>query len=66
VIRALRLVGIAIGSLVIAALVMSLLGAFLPPLLGTWTVPVGTIILGGLIFRDIAGRDARGSADNLV
>ena len=65
-IRVLRLIGIAIGSLVIAALVMSLIGAFIPPLLGTWTVPVGTFILGGLIFQDIARRDARGRADTAV
>ena len=58
-IRALRLIGIAIGSLVSAALVMTLIGAFIPPLLGTWTVPVGTVVLGGLIFQDIARRDTK-------
>ena len=58
-IRALRLIGIAIGSLVSAALVMTLIGAFIPPLLGTWTVPLGTVVLGGLIFQDIARRDAK-------
>jgi uncharacterized membrane protein YvlD (DUF360 family) len=57
-----RLVGIAIGSLFIAALAMSLVGTLIPPLLGTWTVPVATLILGGLVFQDIARRERRRSA----
>jgi hypothetical protein len=59
VIRTLRLVMIAIGSLVIAALAMALVGSWLPQVLGSWTVPVATIVLGGLIFQDIARRDTR-------
>jgi hypothetical protein len=62
VIRSLRLVGIAVGSLVIAALAMSLVGGFLPQLLGSWTGPVATVLLGGLVFRDIARRDRRRNA----
>ena len=58
----LRLVGIAIGSLVIAALVMTLVGPWLPQVLGSWTIPLATLILGGLIFQDIARRDVRGNA----
>ena len=61
-IRIVRLVGIAIGSLVIAMLAMSLVGAFLPQILGTWTVPVGTVVLGGLIFQDIARRESHRGA----
>ena len=61
-IRVIRLVGIAIGSLFIAALAMSLVGAFIPALLGTWTVPVATLILGGLVFQDIARRETRRNA----
>ncbi|MFL5749423.1 MAG: hypothetical protein ACJ765_02140 [Chloroflexota bacterium] len=59
-IRAIQLIGIAVGSFVIAALAMSLVGWFLPPLLGAWTPTVGTIILGGLIFQDIVRRDTAG------
>ena len=61
-IRVIRLVGIAIGSLFIAALAMSPVGAFIPPLLGTWTVPVATLALGGLVFQDIARRESRRAA----
>jgi hypothetical protein len=60
VIRSLRLVGIAIGSLVIAALAMSLVGAFLPQVLGSWTVPIATVGLAVFVFQDIARREARG------
>ena len=58
-----RLTGIAIGSLVIAALAMTLVGPWLPRPLGAATVPIVTIVLGGLIFQDIARRDRRGSAE---
>ena len=61
-IRTLRLAGIAIGSLVIAWLAMSLVGWFLPQIAGTWTIPVATLILGGLVFRDIVRRDAARTA----
>ena len=57
-IRALRLPGIAIGSFVIAYLAMSLVGWFLPQIAGTRTVPLATLVLGGLVFRDIVRRDA--------
>ena len=56
-IRALRLAGIAIGSFVIAWLAMSLVGWFLPQIAGTWTIPIATLVLGGLVFRDIVRRD---------
>jgi len=62
VIRTLRLAGIAIGSLVIAWLAMSLVGWFLPQIAGSWTIPVATLILGGLVFRDIVRRDAARTA----
>ena len=61
-IRTLRLAGIAIGSLVIAWLAMSLVGWFLPQIAGSWTIPVATLILGGLVFRDIVRRDAARTA----
>ena len=37
---------------------MSLVGSFLPQIVGTWTIPIATLILGGLVFRDIVRRDA--------
>ena len=69
--RVLRRVGIAIGSLVAAWLVMSLVGGFLLPFAGVPYRPtdpgatgsgsaiVGlvTVILGGLIYRDIIRRE---------
>jgi CBS domain containing-hemolysin-like protein len=69
--RVLRRVGIAIGSLVAAWLVMSLVGGFLLPFAGVPYRPtdpgatgsgsaiVGlvTLILGGLIYRDIIRRE---------
>ena len=69
----LRRVGIAIGSLVAAWLVMSLLGGFLLPFVGvqfrpfepasttTGSMFVGlvTVLLGGLIYRDILRREQR-------
>ena len=69
----LRNVGIAVGSLVAAWLVMSLVGGFLLPLVGvpflpldpatttTGSVFVGllTVVLGGLIYRDILRRERR-------
>jgi len=73
--RVLRRVGIAIGSLVAAWLVMSLVGGFLLPFVGVAFRPtdpgatasgsaiVGlvTLILGGLIYRDILRRERRPS-----
>ena len=53
--RVLRRVGTAIGSLVAAALVVGLIGALVPVPGFTWIV---TIILGGLIYRDILRREA--------
>ena len=69
--RVLRRVGIAIGSLVAAWLVISLVGGILLPFVGvpyrptdpeatrTASALVGlvTIILGGLIYRDILRRE---------
>lgn len=50
----LRRVGIALGALVEAALIMWLLGGFLPAGL---LVAVVTILLGALIYRDLVGRE---------
>ncbi len=71
--RMLRRVGIAIGSLVAAWLVVSLVGGLLLPFTGipfrpldpgtttTGTAFVGivTVVLGGLIYRDIIRRELR-------
>jgi hypothetical protein len=51
-----RLVGIAIGSLVAAALVMWLIGGFLPATIAQFA-GVLTLVLGGLIYVDIRRRD---------
>jgi hypothetical protein len=73
--RILRRVGIAIGSIVAAWLVMSLVAGGLLPLVGvafrptdpgataTGSAIVGlvTLILGGLIYRDIIRRERRTS-----
>jgi len=73
VLRRLRRVGIAIGSLVAAWLVISLIGGILLPWVGvpfrpgdpgtttTGSVLVGliTLVLGGLIYRDIVRRERR-------
>jgi hypothetical protein len=62
-VRAVRVVGIAVGSLVIAYLAVSLVGGLL---LGwgskdaTLTLLVA-VVLGGLVFADIARRERRGS-----
>ena len=53
----LRLVGIAVGSLVIAALAMALIGSWLPQPFGGWATPLATVILGGRIFQDIVSRE---------
>lgn len=64
--RALRRVGIAIGSLVAAFLCVMLLGVPLMMVTGTPSGPetslLGTLValvLGGLIYRDIVRREAR-------
>ena len=60
--NAIRRVGVAIGSLVIAALCVALVGWFVPQVLGPATNPVLAVILGALIYRDIIRRDlVRGS-----
>lgn len=51
-----RLVGIAIGSLVAAELVMGLIGGFLPATIAQFA-GVLTLVLGGLIYADIRRRD---------
>jgi hypothetical protein len=51
-----RLVGIAIGSLVAAALVMWLVGWFLGPSFVPFA-GLATVILGGLIYADIRRRN---------
>jgi len=69
--RILRRVGIAIGSLVPAWLVISLVGGALPPFIGvpfrpldpaatamgSALVGLATAVLGGLIYRDIIRRE---------
>ena len=57
VIPLLRRVGIAIGSLVAASLVIWLVGSWIPQVLGTATNPILALILGGLIYGDIVRRD---------
>jgi hypothetical protein len=61
-----RRVGIAIGSLVAATLCVGLVGGGLmwftatAPSLGTWSVStVVSLVLGGLIYRDILRREQR-------
>ncbi len=69
--RILRRVGIAIGSLVAAWLVISLVGGALLPFIGVAFQPLdpaatatvsalvglATVVLGGLIYRDIIRRE---------
>ncbi len=69
--RILRRVGIAIGSIVAAWLVISLIGGALLPFLGVAFRPfdpaetppgsafvgLATVVLGGLIYRDIIRRE---------
>ena len=60
--RMLRRVGIAFGSLVAAWLVVSLVwGLLLPSTTSTGSAVVGlvTVVLGGLIYRDIIRRETR-------
>lgn len=61
-VRGIRRVGIAIGSLVIAALCVALVGWFVPQLLGPATNPVLAVLLGALIYRDIVRRDMQRTA----
>ena len=56
VFQLLRLVGIAIGSLVAAALVLGFVGSFLPLPLAHYS-SILTLVLGGLIYIDIRRRD---------
>ena len=63
--RVLRRIGIAIGSLVIAYLAVSLVAGVL---LGQWAqanstfVAVVAVILGGFVYVDIMRRERRGSS----
>lgn len=52
--QAVRKIGIAIGSLVAASLMVWVVGMLLPVPLAAGLV---TIVLGGLIYRDIVRRD---------
>ena len=52
----LRRIGIAIGSLVAASLIIWMIGSWVPQFLGSATNPVVAFILGGLIYRDIVSR----------
>jgi uncharacterized membrane protein len=58
-IRIVRRVGIAIGSLVIAYLAVSLVGGILlgPAAIGSPLSGLVTVVLGGLIFADIIRRE---------
>jgi len=60
-IRVLRHIGIAIGSLVIAWLAVSLVaGALLGTTAsGSWLIGLVTVILGGLVYQDIIRRERR-------
>lgn len=74
-VSAVRRVGIAIGSLTIAVLVVSLVGGMILPLIGVPLTPTPTVtvtpsglveivvalVLGGLIYRDIVRREERRS-----
>jgi hypothetical protein len=53
----LRLIGIAVGSFVAAALCIGLVDPIIPRILGAATGFIVTIVLGWLIFRDIVRRD---------
>lgn len=53
-----RRIGIAIGSLVAASLVIWLVGSWIPQVLGTATNPILAFILGALIYRDVLRRSS--------
>lgn len=55
----LRRVGIALGSLVAAWLVVSLVWSLLLPSTGSALVGLVTVVLGGLVYRDILRREQR-------
>ena len=73
--QVLRRVGIAIGSIVAAWLVIALVGGAVLPYLGVpysstdpgktfdgrWIVGLAVVVLGGLIYRDIIRRERRTS-----
>jgi hypothetical protein len=56
VVRVVRLVGIAIGSITAAWLVLSLLTGFVPPSYQPF-IGLAVVVLGGLIYADIRRRD---------
>jgi len=58
--RSVRRLGIAVGALVEAALILWLLSGFLPSGLPLALV---TVVLGYLIYRDIVGREPRPTRD---
>jgi hypothetical protein len=72
-VRVIRRVGIAIGSLLIAVLAVGLVGGMVLPLIGVPLAPTPTmtvtpsglvetlmaLVLGGLIYRDIIRREQR-------
>ncbi|MFI5227068.1 MAG: hypothetical protein ACHQ3P_10385 [Candidatus Limnocylindrales bacterium] len=64
--RIIRRVGIALGSLVIAWLVVSLIGGAIlgPAAFGNPWVGLVVIVLGGLVFVDIVRRERRQSAES--
>ena len=51
-----RVIGIAIGSLVAAALVVGFLAPFVPGFVPPESQPLLAIVLGGLVFADIMAR----------
>ncbi len=53
----LRLIGIALGSFVAAALCIALVEPVIPRIVGAATGFILSVVLGWLIFRDIVRRD---------
>ena len=65
-IGSIRQAALAIASFIIAALCMTLLGGFVPQLLGPATNFAITFVLGYVIFRDIVRRERRRNATRSV
>lgn len=52
------------ACVVIAFLCLSLVDGWIPRILGSATLPVVAFVLGGLIYRDLIGRDRRNALLN--
>jgi hypothetical protein len=50
-------VGLAVASIVIAWLCLTLVGFWIPRVLGDATLPVLAFLLGALVYRDLLRRD---------